>query len=368
MRFHDIISFMRRFFVFLIVSVFLFSCSSSRGNSVAQGQSSSQEKSQSAMSLESIQKQLSSRAFCPDEIKEFMRFYPDIEYTALYDMEAGDWKIDMTADLYFDRTSKPKSKKTASFYWAGGKLLPKEELAKKDDYWVLQYTYENKLRDPKSYTQAEIAEITDFGSADNRKSQSGTPMFFFDWLYSAQSKTVIEDHIIRSTFLGKPTRIHERIYDALKRVEAKICQEALITSDNLASSSEISKISLKIDKNGHLLPLKVREIREFLASLKSTDAFHWREIAQTSRKSFHSYGIAIDLLPKKLGGKAIFWGWEKERSGDKWMMVPIEKRWIPPASVIQVFEEEGFIWGGYWVIFDNMHFEYHPELTKPLSK
>ncbi|MBQ9624309.1 MAG: M15 family metallopeptidase, partial [Treponema sp.] len=24
--------------------------------------------------------------------------------------------------------------------------------------------------------------------------------------------------------------------------------------------------------------------------------------------------------------------------------------------------EEGFIWGGYWVIFDNMHFEYHPEL------
>ena len=23
---------------------------------------------------------------------------------------------------------------------------------------------------------------------------------------------------------------------------------------------------------------------------------------------------------------------------------------------------EGFIWGGYWAIWDNMHFEYHPEL------
>ncbi|MBR1721248.1 MAG: M15 family metallopeptidase [Treponema sp.] len=359
---------MKRFSVFLLFSVFLFACSSSRGNSVAQGQSSSQEKSQSAMNLKTVQKQISTRAFCPDEIKEFMRFYPDIEYTVLYDMEAADWKIDMTADLYFDRTAKPKSKKTASFYWAGGRLLPKEELSKKDDYWILQYTYENKLRDPTTYTSEEIEKIKEFGSAENRKNASGTPMFFFDWLYSAHSKKTIEDHIIRTTFLGHPTRIHERIYDALKRVESKICQEALITSDNLASSSEISKISLKIDKNGHLLPLKVREIREFLVSLKSTDAFHWREIAQTSRKSFHSYGIAIDLLPKRLGGKAIFWGWEKERSGNKWMMVPIERRWIPPASVIQVFEEEGFIWGGYWVIFDNMHFEYHPELTKPLSK
>ena len=44
------------------------------------------------------------------------------------------------------------------------------------------------------------------------------------------------------------------------------------------------------------------------------------------------------------------------------MLVPLEKRWMPPAEVRKIFEEEGFIWGGYWVIFDNMHFEYHPEL------
>ena len=29
---------------------------------------------------------------------------------------------------------------------------------------------------------------------------------------------------------------------------------------------------------------------------------------------------------------------------------------------IDIFEDEGFIWGGKWMIWDNMHFEYHPEL------
>jgi hypothetical protein len=30
--------------------------------------------------------------------------------------------------------------------------------------------------------------------------------------------------------------------------------------------------------------------------------------------------------------------------------------------VIRIFEEEGFIWGGKWAMYDTMHFEYHPEL------
>ena len=45
------------------------------------------------------------------------------------------------------------------------------------------------------------------------------------------------------------------------------------------------------------------------------------------------------------------------------MLVPLKSRWMPPETVIKIFESEGFIWGGYWIIFDNMHFEYHPELV-----
>ena len=32
--------------------------------------------------------------------------------------------------------------------------------------------------------------------------------------------------------------------------------------------------------------------------------------------------------------------------------------------MIQIFEAEGFIWGGKWDFYDNMHFEYRPELRE----
>jgi hypothetical protein len=44
------------------------------------------------------------------------------------------------------------------------------------------------------------------------------------------------------------------------------------------------------------------------------------------------------------------------------MLIPLEKRWMPPQEVIAAFEREGFAWGGKWDFFDNMHFEFRPEL------
>ena len=159
--------------------------------------------------------------------------------------------------------------------------------------------------------------------------------------------------------MGKPTKVHERVFQALKRVEAEICLEAGINEDDLSTAEKIARIDTDAEK---LTDLQ-KEIRLFIKNLRSSDAYSWREIAGTNRKSFHSYGIAVDLLPRRLNGRSIFWAWEKERSGDRWMMVPPETRWAPPAAVIRIFEKNGFIWGGYWIIFDNMHFEYHPELT-----
>ena len=51
-------------------------------------------------------------------------------------------------------------------------------------------------------------------------------MFFFDFLYAAKSRPAIEEHILRTRFLGKPTKVHERILPALKCVEAEICRES----------------------------------------------------------------------------------------------------------------------------------------------
>ncbi len=279
--------------------------------------------------------------FYPKKLLEFTKCYSDVDFEPQFDIETFDWKIFLTVNSFENRNEiKKNPKKSAVLYWADGRLLPKEELSRKSEYWPLQYHYENRQRDPKTYTQAEIDEISHFGSASSRRNQAGTPMFFFDFIYSAKSRAAIEEHIINTTFLEKRTKIHERILPQVKKVESEILKEAETDDD----------------------------VKTFVDELKSADAYYWRVILGTSRKSFHSYGISIDVLPARLRGKAIYWSWEKDKLGDRWMMIPLERRWSPSDKVIKIFEKNGFIWGGNWVIFDNMHFEYHPELTEPLKK
>ena len=161
-------------------------------------------------------------------------------------------------------------------------------------------------------------------------------MFFFEAIYDSQTRLSLETHIKKTTLLGKSTNVHERMIVPLKKVEEKI----------------------------YALAKKDGQVQAFIDNLKSTDAYSWRIIAGTNRKSFHSLGIAIDVLPKSQGGKQIFWSWAADKYPDTWMLIPLKNRWMPPAQVISIFEEEGFIWGGKWVIYDNMHFEYHPELIQ----
>jgi len=267
----------------------------------------------------------------PGELEIFRRCYCDVTFDAEFDEEKGDWKITITSPIIYGKTD---NYRTGVFYWAEGRLLPEDKLSEKDDYWTLIYPYNREIKDPSTLTDEEIAKARSFGSKDNRLTQSGTPMFFYDFIYAARSQVIIEDHIKHITFLGKKTKIHERLVPVIKRVESKI---------NEAAEND-------------------EEVQAFKESIKSCDAYNWRIIGGTDRKSFHSYGIAIDVLPKKLGGKAIFWSWEKDRNPDNWMKVPLSRRWIPPAKVIEIFADEGFIWGGNWIIFDNMHFEYHPEI------
>lgn len=76
-----------------------------------------------------------------------------------------------------------------------------------------------------------------------------------------------------------------------------------------------------------------------------------RRIAGTERLSPHSYGIAIDLNPKKGG----YWRW----SGGTHHPAQADY----PSEIVTLFENEGFIWGGKWREYDLMHFEYRPELV-----
>ena len=265
----------------------------------------------------------------PDELNIFKRAYPDITFKSEYDGNLKDWKITMIIP-------EKNGNRNVVLYWCNGSMVPYEELKNKDKYWTLLYSYNSKedLADPADFTSEQIATMKNFGSDDNRKNGAGTPMFFFDAIYDSSTRASLEKHLVYTKFLGKAITIHERIKAPLLRVEERI--------NKLAETD--------------------KEVKDFLAGLSKNEAYYWRLIAGTNRKSFHSLGIAIDVQPKYYGGKDVYWSWAKDRDPENWMLTPLSKRWMPPKSVIKIFEEEGFIWGGKWAIWDNMHFEYHPEL------
>ncbi|MBE6195860.1 MAG: M15 family metallopeptidase [Rikenellaceae bacterium] len=87
---------------------------------------------------------------------------------------------------------------------------------------------------------------------------------------------------------------------------------------------------------------------EWAPYLKDASTLNWRKIAGTDRLSAHSFGIAIDISV----AQSDYWRWSK--SGDYRNRIP--------EQLVAVFEQNGFIWGGRWMHFDTMHFEYRPEL------
>ncbi len=262
----------------------------------------------------------------------FRKAYPDISFARGWDPEIQDWIVTVTIPA----DGRGPAVRTTDLYWAGGSLLPAEELERREDYWPVLYDYPRKLADPADMTEEEKEAIKAFSSAENRRNGAGSSMFIFDFIYQSDTRSHLEANLTRITFLRHKANVHKRMVASLDRVEKRI--SALAAAD--------------------------REVSAFLEGLKSNDSYLWRTIAGTKRKSFHSLGIALDVLPKSQGGKHIFWSWAKERHPDDWMLIPLKNRWMPPASVIDAFEAEGFIWGGKWAIWDNMHFEYHPELLE----
>jgi len=90
-------------------------------------------------------------------------------------------------------------------------------------------------------------------------------------------------------------------------------------------------------------------------------AYNYRRIRGQKELSRHSYGIAVDILPRGRAARSAYWLWVSEETAD-WPTTPLDKRWMPPDEIVRIFEEEGFIWGGKWLDFDTMHFEYRPEM------
>lgn len=249
----------------------------------------------------------------------FKQGYPDKITETGYDRTADDW--------YLVANGK-------RFYWAQGRLLP-SELRLEPELWrpYVDYTYPHEIPDPNALSEEDVKQISEATSLAVRESEPPYNQEFYDALYDGKTRRSVEEHITTITFLGKNVSIHEDIVGALKQVESSIYAAA------------------KNDK----------ETQTFIDNLLRTEGYNWREIADSQSRSYHSWGLAIDVLPKGWGQKNLYWNWTSQWN-DRWMKLPLSRRWIPPKQVVDIFEKHGFIWGGKWLLWDNMHFEYRPEL------
>lgn len=87
--------------------------------------------------------------------------------------------------------------------------------------------------------------------------------------------------------------------------------------------------------------------------------FKWRLIANTNRVSPHSFGIAIDLNTTY----SDYWQWDLHKQGLAISeSAPLTYHNKIPSEIVAIFAKHHFIWGGHWMHYDTMHFEYRPEL------
>jgi len=252
-------------------------------------------------------------------LRAFLVAYPEEISGVDFDFERRDWFMTIG---------------DARLYWAGGRLLPAEKIAERDSWRpYIDYLYPDDVPDPTKFSEETVKQLDADVLAESRSNSPAYNIAFYDALYDGATRRKIESHIVRFDYLGARVSVHEKVAPALKRVEKRLYE----------------------------LAVEDDEVKAFITSISSIEGYNWREIADSPSRSNHSWGIAVDILPKNWDKKNIYWNWVSYWN-DKWMMIPLERRWMPPKAVVAAFEAEGFVWGGKWLLWDNMHFEYRPEL------
>ncbi len=258
----------------------------------------------------------------PDIILEcYKNAYPDTIKDVIE--QNGDWTLTL-----FDGTV---------FYWAEGRMLTEEMRDSWEDYRPYQvWAYSGETRNPDAYTAEDIARLRERTAQDVR----GAPQpplndEFLRALFGVGSRLETEQNLVKTSLFGKTVTVNRVVASKFPVIDAAV--------------TEIAKTD--------------NEVKEFLDTLSEVSGYSWRAVEGTNRLSNHSYGLAVDVLPRGWGNKMMYWAWVRDFNDD-WMLVPQEDLWTPPEKVVQVMKDNGFTWGGTWVIYDTMHFEYKPELIE----
>jgi hypothetical protein len=132
-------------------------------------------------------------------------------------------------------------------------------------------------------------------------------------------------------------------------VPVRFCGARVMFNDRNGAAQALAEVGRELTA----LLKKRPQLKAYIFPLGGT--FVWRPIAGTRRLSPHSWGIAIDLNPRR----GAYWR-SRKIAGPQ--VEELRRRY--PLPIVAVFEKHGFIWGGKWSHFDLMHFEYRPELLR----
>ncbi len=204
----------------------------------------------------------------------------------------------------------------APVYFQEGRMLAEGHLRDAESYDPLFYAYSlEPLR--------EALPLT------------GMPVYSTDLVERLFGSTEpqIRTHGSSATFLGRKVFVNTFCLDSLRKVEADVRAAA---ADDPAVAAWVSGLDVAY-------------------------SFINREITGSDTRSYHSWGLAIDLVPASFRGRPVYWRWSRVLDSE-WYRIPPERRWSPPEAVIEAFEAHGFVWGGKWAHFDAMHFEYRPAI------
>jgi hypothetical protein len=230
----------------------------------------------------------------------------------------GDWSVVLDGVRYF---------------YAEARLLPESLRGKAAEYDPQPfYPYPKSLSDWKAPDEAEVASFRAMAARRATKPPKRSN-HFFDALWRSRNKAESYERVKTLLFFKHELMVHYSILEELSLVEERI---------RAASASDPA-------------------VRAWLGKVGGLTGWNWRIIADTASRSFHSYGAAVDILPKKDDGLATYWLWSAEHDKE-WWNIPYAKRRHPPEAVVSAFESQGFVWGGKWRLFDTMHFEYRPEI------
>ncbi len=250
------------------------------------------------------------------EMLAIKKAYPSVVKKIQY--RRGDWAL-LVKDTWF--------------YWAGGRLLQKKHLEEIQKYDPQQfYSYYAGPVQPRNVTPEQVSQILEYQSKETNHPDTRLPNFYNTLWGSWDSKSSYK-MTARMKLWGKKVTVHKALVPTLNRIEKEI------------------NIKAKKDKI----------LAAFLKEIRVVGGWHYRVILGTQSRSLHSYGVAIDFEPLRLESYNTYWRWTRKKMDD-WYRLTYADLWIPPDSFIQVFEKYGFVWGGKWLYFDTIHFEYRPEI------